>query len=116
MRKNILAILSLGAISAAGLNAADAATYYLSTAGQDNPNKSGSANAPFATFWYAQKFLTAGDTLIVKSGTYSRSSGNDFVITVSGNDTSGDITFLADPAGPTRPVIVGNNTGSAITI
>lgn len=60
-----LVVFSLGIIGEAS-----AATYYIATNGSDSNN--GSISSPWATFNYAMSRLFAGDTLIVKAGTYNQ--------------------------------------------
>src|SRR5687768_18517328 len=54
--------------------AADAAgaTYYLSTTGSNS--NSGTSSAPWKTFSFAVAQLQAGDTLLLKDGTYTRAN------------------------------------------
>ncbi|MCF6150566.1 MAG: hypothetical protein E3K37_18205 [Candidatus Kuenenia sp.] len=66
--------------------------YYLSVDGSDGNN--GSIDSPWATFAYAMDHLTAGDTLIIKDGTYTEK----LFVDISG--TSGNpITIKAENEG-----------------
>lgn len=83
----ILAALTVAASSA------NAATYYVdrnhSSASDSNP---GTASAPWATIGKAANSVSAGDVVIVKSGTYSER------VSVSRSGASGSrIEFRADP-------------------
>ncbi|MBA4374489.1 MAG: hypothetical protein C0402_16690 [Thermodesulfovibrio sp.] len=77
--------LTSAAAPAAG-NAAvvlqDAATYYVAVDGSDS--SSGTSSAPFGTFTKAMGVLKAGDTLLIKDGTYHQTLN----VTVSGTAVS----------------------------
>lgn len=53
------------------------ATYYLATTGTDGGGIAGDINNPFRTFSYAGTRLAAGDTLIVRGGTYDEFQAGD---------------------------------------
>ncbi len=54
-------------------------TYYVDDDNGGSNNNIGTAAAPFRTIQYGVDQLIAGDTLIVKDGTYTSSSGNSYV-------------------------------------
>jgi hypothetical protein len=68
--KNILSILTFVGLFLIAPQAAAAATYYVSPTGNDTNN--GSTDSPFATFTHAVDQLNAGDSLILKNGTYQQ--------------------------------------------
>jgi hypothetical protein len=64
--------LSLYLIVAAGSLTASAATYVVSTSGQDGPSRNGSSTQPWKTVAYAAtRAVAAGDTISVAQGTYT---------------------------------------------
>jgi len=74
------------ALSLAGIQLANAATYYVSTTGSNSND--GSQDHPWLTIQKAADMMTAGDTVIVLEGTYDR------VLTKnSGSEAGGYITF-----------------------
>lgn len=79
-------------------------TYYVSTAGNDN--NAGTLAAPWRTIQKAANTVHAGDTVLVRAGTYNE------VVTMktSGNATQGYITFANYPA--EAPIVDG--TGLAV--
>jgi len=85
MKKLIMVILTVFLSIGVG-----AATYYVDVSGNDsNP---GSESQPFASIQHAANTIQAGDTVIVRSGTY------DERVTVNTNGSSGNkITFKAEP-------------------
>ena len=71
------------------------ATYYIATDG-DNGNPGTNAE-PWATFQYAQGQVSAGDTVIVKDGTYTENYNSSAMIYMTCDGTSGNwITFKAE--------------------
>jgi len=87
----LLALLTIGILLLAGT--AQAATYYVATSGNDG--SAGTATAPWRTLQYAAGRVQAGDTVIVRAGSYAGFVlGWDF----PQNGTAGaPITFSADP-------------------
>jgi hypothetical protein len=82
---------------------ADAATYYVDTSGSDKSN--GSSSTPWKTIQKAADSVSAGDVVIVRSGTYSgRVSLNR-----SGSSSGGYITFRGEGSA----IINGNGSKSA---
>ena len=77
---------------------AAAGTYYVSTNGYDS--NAGTISAPWGTFAKAMTVLKAGDTLVLRDGTYHQS----LIVTVSGTQTS-PITIKAENDG--RAIIDG---------
>jgi hypothetical protein len=67
---------------------ADAATYYLSPSGSDS-NAGTSTSAPWQTFAMAIPKLRAGDTLILRNGTYTGSQSGYANIDCSSNAVNG---------------------------
>ncbi|MDQ6985406.1 MAG: DUF1565 domain-containing protein [Candidatus Dojkabacteria bacterium] len=66
-----ITVLSLCAFTFALVSKADAATYYVSTSG-DNGND-GSSGTPWRDIQHALDTMTGGDTLKIGAGTYSES-------------------------------------------
>src|SRR5262249_4453300 len=60
----VLAALTLGAAGSAS-----AAAYYVAPTGSDTNN--GSSTSPWATLQHAVETVAAGDTILVRSGTYA---------------------------------------------
>ncbi len=87
--KSLFFIVILLSIS---LSSAYGAVYYIAPDGSDKNN--GSSDSPWATFAHAMTALTAGDTLIIKDGTYKQSLN----VTVSGT-SSAYITIQAENEG-----------------
>ena len=73
-----VSLLLLLVFSVMAVGEADASTYYMATNGSDS--NGGTSAAPFGTFSKAMGVLTAGDTLLIKDGTYYQS----LTVTVSG--------------------------------
>ena len=77
------------------INAASAATYYVSPSGNDS--NSGSQSAPFQTIQQAANIVNPGDTVIVGDGTYTANntgSNNGATVWISRSGSSGSpITF-----------------------
>lgn len=88
-RRGSLALASLFVL--AFVSHLPAATYYVATNGNDN--NPGTSEQPFATVNKGATVATAGDTVIIRSGTYSPSTR----ITVANSGTStAPITFKAE--------------------
>lgn len=91
---------------------ATAATYYVATTGNDSNN--GTIDQPWRTIQHAAETMVAGDTVLIRSGTY-----NEYVHTMhSGNATDGYIVFSAYPG--ETPIIDGTavteaNNGFIVT-
>jgi hypothetical protein len=68
-----------------------AATYYVATNGVDG--NSGSLGAPWATISHATSTLAAGDTVLIRGGTYRET----VTISKSGSSSSKPITYQAYP-------------------
>ena len=66
----LLALILMGVVPTAfaGPNAVGATTFYVSPAGSDS--NAGTLAAPFQTIMKAVRLATAGDTILVRSGTY----------------------------------------------
>lgn len=82
----------------------NAATYYVATTGNDS--NSGSSSSPFLTVQRGVNAASAGDTVIVKNGTYQPptsagcSGGNGFAVNIAKAGTSGAwITIKAENRG-----------------
>jgi parallel beta-helix repeat protein len=81
---------------------ATGATYYVSPTGSDTA--SGSATAPWQTIQHAADLVAAGDTVVVRAGSYAGFiMGWD--IPTAGTATK-PITFMADPAAAPGSVII----------
>ena len=81
----VLVMILTGALVA---GAANAATYYVSTGGDDG--SSGSSTSPWRTLQHAANSVSAGDLVLVADGTYS-----GFNISTGGTQSS-PIVFRAD--------------------
>ena len=90
------------------------ATYYCATTG--NNSHDGSSNTPWATPGYASKQLTAGDTLMIRGGTYVLTNYYDDIVWTTNTGLPGAwITILGDPTN--RPVLKGcSNLSHAVNI
>ncbi|MCB0246524.1 MAG: right-handed parallel beta-helix repeat-containing protein [Anaerolineae bacterium] len=76
------------------------ATYYVATNGNDGNNGT-STSTPFATFQKAANIAAAGDTVLVRVGTYNQT------VEISNSGSSGNpITFDAYPGSGTREAVV----------
>jgi hypothetical protein len=84
-----------------------AANYYISPDGADG--KAGSIDSPWATFAHAQTQMSAGDTLILKDGTYHQS----LTVSISGM-TGKPVTFKAQNDG--SAVVNGDYTRTPFEI
>jgi chitodextrinase len=69
-------------------------TYYVATTGNDS--NAGSAAAPFKTLQKAADMANACDTVIVKDGTYTVTSGSTFVTTSKAGNSTCPITFKSE--------------------
>ena len=75
--------------------AAFAKTYFVSPKGSDK--NSGESSAPFKTIQKAADVVRAGDTVIVRDGTYVNESKGKYIVYLKrGGDRSGWITFRAE--------------------
>ena len=74
-----------------------AATYYVSTAGNDTTGD-GSAGNPWATIDHADflSLLNPGDTVVVQAGTYPQASGEGVALQNSGGTNGAPVTYLAN--------------------
>jgi len=93
-RARILAVLGLTALAPV----AGAATYYVAPNGSDAGP--GSLAAPWRTIQKAANTVVAGDTVLVRSGTYA-----ERVVLVASGTPGAEITFAAYPG--EAPVIDG---------
>jgi len=100
MRKYV-AILTLVFVLALVAPAALGTTYYVSTAGSDT--NSGLAGSPWATLQKAVNTVVAGDTVIVRSGTYT-----GFRITDKGGTPAAPITLQSETKGAANVNVVGS--------
>jgi hypothetical protein len=83
-------------VGLASVNVLCAATYYVSKTGSDSNN--GSSGSPWLTPGKSIAKLSAGDTLVIQSGTYQDSNaGGGYVLTNSGTATN-PITILGQGA------------------
>jgi F5/8 type C domain len=93
-----------------------AAIYYLSTTGSDSG--SGGSTSPWKTFGFAIPKLRAGDTLILKNGTYNSSNAAHANISCASNATNGTasqpITVKAE--NERQAFLAGDGTVSTIQI
>ncbi len=78
----------------AGSGVASAATYYISTTGNDQTGN-GSINSPFKTFEQGASVLRPGDTLYARGGTYQRTT--DRWNPPSGTSWNNAVTIAAYP-------------------
>ncbi|MHC4712700.1 MAG: putative Ig domain-containing protein, partial [Planctomycetota bacterium] len=96
----ILAAAFLAVIFCAGAPAAQAATYYVATTGDDAWD--GSSGTPWATIQYAVDNTVAGDTIIVQPGTYTgcriENSGAPGLVKTLKAETAGTV-LLNVPSG-----------------
>lgn len=68
-------------------------TYYVATDGNDSNN--GSSGTPFLTIQKAADVVSAGDTVIIRDGTYTTTV--DSLATLYTSGTAGnEITFIAE--------------------
>ena len=75
-------------------------TYYVATTGSDSANGT-STSTPFATLQKAADVAGAGDTVLVRGGTYQQ------IVEISKSGTSGnEITFDAYPGSGTRETVI----------
>lgn len=76
---------------------AAAATYYISTDGDDSND--GSISSPWANFNYVISQMSAGDTIIAKAGTYNQTiTVTKSNITIQGTlDANGNRLSIIDP-------------------
>src|SRR6266576_2401945 len=74
-----------------------AATYYVSTTGNDATGD-GSAGNPWATIDHADflSLLNPGDTVVVQAGTYPQASGEGVLLQNSGGTNGAPVTYLAN--------------------
>ncbi|HUO29937.1 MAG TPA: choice-of-anchor Q domain-containing protein [Bryobacteraceae bacterium] len=97
------------------LGTAQAATYYVSTSGNDS--NSGSSTAPLKTISHAAAVATQpGDTVIVMNGTYSNGGvvAPNFVVTLNHSGTSAaPITFKAQNRA--KAILNSGNTSTSST-
>jgi hypothetical protein len=94
-KKNIVSILVTGVLFFSGPAAAE--TYYVAPDGDDG--HPGTEAEPWLTIQKAADTMVAGDTTIVKAGTYTESGNtNRAMITPAGSGEPGSlVTFRADP-------------------
>lgn len=110
--KKILTLALFISIFFATPKLALATTYYTSTSGSDN--NSGSSSSPFKTINHGIGVLHAGDTLLVKTGTYSEqlpdsiTSGTSWTNAVTIKANPGDIVTIKPPSGALRAVTFSN--------
>ena len=106
--KRLFSLLVVGMVFAFAANTAAGTTYYVATNGSDSND--GSSGAPWATLQHAVDTIAAGDTIVVRAGTYvgcrirySGASGAMKTLTVETPDT-----VLVNQAGPlcTGPSII----------
>ena len=83
------------------------ATYYVSPSGSDSND--GSSTSPWATPGYASKQLAAGDTLIIRGGTYIMDTYYEDMITPEVSGTSSAWITIKGEEG-NRPIIAGRNS------
>ena len=70
-------------------------TYYIAPTGSDG--NSGTAAAPFRNIQKAADIVNAGDTVIVKDGTYTDHDSDDYVVEIARSGSSGNyITFRSE--------------------
>lgn len=82
--------------------------YYVSTTGSDS--NEGSLELPWRTIQYAADQLKAGETVLVRGGTYEES----ITIKSSGSASAGYITFQAYPG--EQPIIDGSNLSDSSSL
>lgn len=104
---NLSIICFLVVLSMAMNGEATAATYYVATNGKDS--NSGSIDSPWATIQKAADTVSAGDTVIVKDGTYTDTNSDNYVLIFnSSGDANNWITFKSE--NKWGAILDGNNT------
>jgi parallel beta-helix repeat protein len=107
----LIATAAVGAVFVAGIESAQATTYYVSSQTGNDHNTGKTTSAPFKTINGITQsgHLAAGDTVVVMPGTYYET------VTLHTAGTPGAYTTLMAQAGAARPVIIGEATeaGSA---
>jgi hypothetical protein len=89
----LIAIIFFGIFGLAKIS--QAATYYVATTGSDS--SSGTSAAPFKTIQKAADIVNAGDTVIVRNGTYTDTNSDNYIVYMTRAGTSGAwITFKAE--------------------
>jgi hypothetical protein len=91
----------------ASASAAHAATYYVSTAGNDS--NTGTLALPFRTIQKAANLMRAGDTCFIRAGTY-----RETITPANSGASNSPITFDAYPN--ERAIITGANVVSGFTL
>ena len=102
MKKILFLLLFLISINAS------AGTYYVSTTGNDG--NAGTISAPWKTWQFGFTSLTAGDTLYIRSGTYTDMYGSYstsfYGVRITADGTAENpIVVMAYPSDPTAPVL-----------
>lgn len=95
--KRILAIILLLAMPVWGQT-----TYYVRTTGTDGAGNTGLTDDPWATPWYAEGRITAGDTVKIGDGTYEHASRWELTY-----DWASETFFEAETAGSVLVKITG---------
>jgi chitodextrinase len=89
----LLIILSLSILTTVAT--AQATTYYVSPTGIDN--NSGTSTAPFRTIQKAASLVSAGDTVIVRDGTYADAYNTDYLVWINrGGTQANPVTFRSE--------------------
>jgi len=85
---NIVFTLSVVFVTGVFGSQAEAVTYYISPSGSDS-NSATSSTSPWKTFGFAVPRLRAGDTLILKNGTYNASNSGYLNVACGTNAVNG---------------------------
>jgi hypothetical protein len=103
-------LVVLGLLSNPGFPASEAATYYVDPNGTDYG--AGTASQPFRSIVKGVSVLRAGDTLLIKQGTYAEPINSNVLPPVRGSSWNAPVTIAAYPGhtvvlrpGPTGEVI-----------
>ena len=106
MKKNHFIPLLPLALACSALTTANAATYYVSTTGNDSA-AGNNINTPFQTIMRAVNVAVAGDTVYIRSGTYHQQ-----LLTNRSGTSTAPILISGYPADlPNRPVLDGTGMG-----
>src|SRR5450755_770445 len=81
--------------------------YYVGGVNANDANPGTTPYQPFATFAHVESVTTAGTAVYFQPGTYTVSSGTQFITTASGTPTAG-ILYLSNAS--TRALITSSNT------
>jgi hypothetical protein len=99
---------------------AGAATYYVKTDGSDDSTGLTVARA-WLTLKHACETISSGDTVLVRAGTYDEGQnfykyGNYYVLADMPSGSAGDYTTFKGYPGDAKPLIIGDETYSAVNL